>query len=176
VCSDDVTSSVQRHCPCPTFAFFTEEAISGLAQGDTAIDSFRASAGSCTNANRSNRTSAADISCLLQGQPAGLHGAVPPQSACQTYFSCLSYPHTTLQPDSRSGWRMDVRDKHPRISHGRPLPSRAHARAPRGTLRCSPRFPHFGAFGAFGAGTVALTSPCRHFTSQVKSLSGPRIN
>jgi hypothetical protein len=32
------------------------------------------------------------------------------------------------------------------------------------------------AFGAFGAGTVALTSPRKHFTRQVESLSGPRIN
>jgi hypothetical protein len=69
---------------CPTFAFFNEEVIGGLAQGDAAGDSFRASAGSCASANRSNRTSAAAISCLLQGHPAGLHGAVPSQSACQT--------------------------------------------------------------------------------------------
>ena len=31
------------------------------------------------------------------------------------------------------------------------------------------------AFGAFGAGTFALTSPRKHFTRQVESLSGPRI-
>ena len=36
-------------------------------QGDAAGDSFRASAGSCASANRLNRTSAAAISCLLQG-------------------------------------------------------------------------------------------------------------
>ena len=32
------------------------------------------------------------------------------------------------------------------------------------------------AFGAFGAGTVALTSPRKHFTRQVELLSGHRIN
>ena len=53
-----------RHRPCPTFDFFNEEAIGGLVQGDAASDSFRASAGSCASANRSNRTSAAAISCL----------------------------------------------------------------------------------------------------------------
>ena len=58
---------MQRHRPCPTFDFFNEEAIGGLVQGDAAGDSFRASAGSCASANRSNRTSAAAISCLLQG-------------------------------------------------------------------------------------------------------------
>ena len=67
VCGDDLTSSGQRHRPCPTFAFFNEEAIGGLVQGDAAGDSFRASAGSCASANRWNRTSAAAISCLLQG-------------------------------------------------------------------------------------------------------------
>jgi hypothetical protein len=41
---------------CPTFAFFNEEVIGGRVQGDAAGDSF---------ANRSNRTSAAAISCLF---------------------------------------------------------------------------------------------------------------
>ena len=31
------------------------------------------------------------------------------------------------------------------------------------------------AFGAFGAVTAALTSPRKHFTRHVESLSGPRI-
>ena len=43
----------------------------------------------------------------------------------------LSPPHTTPQPDSRSGQRLDVCDKHPRINPWRPLPTRAQARAPR---------------------------------------------
>ena len=30
-------------------------------------------------------------------------------------------------------------------------------------------------FGAFGAVSVALTSPRKHFTRQVESLSGPRL-
>ena len=33
----------------------------------------------------------------------------------------------------------------------------------------------FGAFGAFGAVIVTLTSPRKHFTRQVESLSGPRM-
>ena len=48
ICGDDR--------PCPTVAFFNEEAIGGRVQGDAAGDSF---------ANRSNRTSAAAISCLF---------------------------------------------------------------------------------------------------------------
>ena len=48
ICADDR--------PCPTVAFFNEEAIGGRVQGDAAGDSF---------ASRSNRTSAAAISCLF---------------------------------------------------------------------------------------------------------------
>ena len=58
---------MQRYRPCPTFDFFNEEASGGLEQGDAASDSFRAIAGSCASAKRSNRTSAAAISCQLQG-------------------------------------------------------------------------------------------------------------
>ena len=76
----------------------------------------------------------------------------------------LSPPHTTPQPDSRSGQRPDVCDKHPRISPGRPLPTRAQARAPRGTLRWSPRFLALSLFIA------TLTSPRKHFHYDSRSL------
>jgi hypothetical protein len=126
-------SSVQRHRPGPTSVFFKEEAIGGLVQGDAGGDSLRASAGPRVSANRSNRMYTAAMPRPLQGQPAG---AVRPhrQTPRQTHLSRLSPPHTTPQPDSRSGQRLDVCDKHTRISPGRPVPTRAQARAPRGTL------------------------------------------
>jgi hypothetical protein len=69
----------------------------GLEQGDAAGDGLRASAGSCASANWLNRTYAAAMSGLLQGQPAGLHGAVSPPNPMQAHLSCLSPPRPTLQ-------------------------------------------------------------------------------
>ena len=99
VCGDDLTSSGQRHRPCPTFDFFNEEAIGGLVQGDAASDSFRASAGSCASANRSNRTSAAAISRL----------------------SALSHP--ACRRHWRRLWSCCVRRERLPVQRHRPLPT-----------------------------------------------------